>query len=203
MFKFIVIEGPCKITAQALANLASEEDVSDLLNVYDEYFDSNFECEDEPVILDSLPERGRLTNDDGDFGMEVEANMKYVSFLYQFGFPQGLPVQFNSRRHKSGITAWEDPVPFKEERISPALDKMVLHWHQLAGVHSMVRSIFTKEKDATHTTGVLVGDEVGLGKTAQAITFIAFLNQSILGDNRHVPRVLGEPFLVVSHYSES
>jgi hypothetical protein len=201
LFEFTIIEGSCKITARALANLATEEDVSDLLNVYHEYFESNFEDEDEPAIPDVLPEREQLNSDEGDFGMEAEASMKYVSLLYQFGFPTGLPAQFNSRRHRSGVTPWEDPAPFKEERIPVGLDKLTLHWDQLAGVHSILRSLFTKEKDATHTPGVLVGDEVGLGKTAQAITLIAFLNQSILGHNRHIPRVLGEFFMpIFSHF---
>lgn len=130
--------------------------------------------------------------------MEVESNMKLSTFTYQFGFPTGLPAQFNAHRHRSGITPWDDPTPFKEDPVPVCLDKLTLHWHQLAGVHSMIRSLFTKEKDATHTTGVLVGDEVGLGKTAQAITLIAFLNQSILGHNRHIPRVLGGFFFMVT-----
>lgn len=122
--------------------------------------------------------------------MEVEANMQASNFIYRFGFKSGLPIQFNTLRHTSGISPWDDPTPFAQDPIPDDLVNFNLHWHQLAGVHSIVRSIFTEKPDATHTTGVLIGDEVGLGKTAQAVTLIAFLNQSILGTNRVPPRVL-------------
>ena len=32
--------------------------------------------------------------------------MKLASFAYQFGFPTGLPAQFNNFRHRAGITPW-------------------------------------------------------------------------------------------------
>lgn len=185
-------KGLCKVSVNALRDLATEEDVTDLLLVYAEYLETHSEEEDEPPITNISPEKKQLDQDGGDFGMEAEANMRLSNFTFRFGFPSGLPVQFNTLRHRSGVSPWDDPKPFAEDPIPDDLVNFNLHWHQLAGVHSIVRSLFTEQPDATHTTGVLIGDEVGLGKTAQAITLIAFLNQSILGVNRHTPRILGE-----------
>lgn len=184
--------GLCKVSLNALRDLATEEDISDLLRFYEEYLEANIEEEDEPPITDSLLKNKTLDEDGGDFGMEVEASMSLANFNSQLGFPSGLPVQFNSLRHRSGTSPWDDPKLFEADPIPDDLLRFNLHWHQLAGVHSIIRSLFTKDPNATHTTGVLIGDEVGLGKTAQAITLIAFLNQSFLGGNRHIPRILGK-----------
>lgn len=197
-----------------MKNLATEEDVTDILNIYHEYFESNVEDEDEQPIPDSLPVKEQLNDDGGDFGMEVESTMppKALAKALAF-FKTGLPPAFNPYRHRSGTSPWDDDrlfVVLDHEIMPEYLVPMKLHWHQLAGVHSILRSIFTKEKKKAHTTGVLIGDEVGLGKTAQSITVIAFLNQLIWlqGESRGLPPVLGEPIsmncLVLSlmhHYS--
>jgi hypothetical protein len=84
-----VYQGYCKVSAQALQNLASEEDVSDLLNIYHEYFDANVEEEDEMPIPECMPSTLTTNDAEGDFG--------------QGGF----------------------------------------QWHPLAGIHSIVCSVFT------------------------------------------------------------
>ncbi|KAF8869930.1 SNF2 family N-terminal domain-containing protein [Infundibulicybe gibba] len=82
--------------------------------------------------------------------------------------------QFNKYRDPTGATtAWDSPDVFAKEPLK-------LHWHQLAGVQSVIRNTFTKEPNAEDKcSGILICDEVGLGKTALAIATIAFLNQSI------------------------
>ncbi|KXN82140.1 SWI/SNF-related matrix-associated actin-dependent regulator [Leucoagaricus sp. SymC.cos] len=176
---------------EALEQLATEEDVSDLLHVYSEYFEMDMD-ESEAPILCSVPQSEQLNACTGDMGMEQEASLTSTALVLQLGFRTNLPSQFNTHRHISGQTPWQYPDLFSENPLPPEISKLKLHWHQLAGVHSMIRSIFTATKDPGHTTGVLVGDEVGLGKTTQAITFIAFLNQIIMmQDGRHqTPPVL-------------
>ncbi|KAF5344438.1 hypothetical protein D9756_011277, partial [Leucocoprinus leucothites] len=169
--------GACKVSAKALKSLATEEDVTELLHVYHEYFEAHAEDEEEQPISDALEENRSLNDCAGDLGMEIEGKKSFVALCKALGFRTGIPVQFNNHRHRAGVSPWDDEKLFK---IEPAfLSRLSLHWHQLAGVHSIARSIFTEEKAINHTLGVLVGDEVGLGKTAQAITFIAFLNQLI------------------------
>lgn len=116
------------------------------------------------------------------------------------GFKTGVPPTFNPYRHRSGISPWDDAESFEfaPDQVMPAyLETLKLHWHQLAGVHSILRSIFTKEKDPAHTNGVLIGDEVGLGKTAQSIAVLAFLNQVIYlqSKNATIPPIIGESLL--------
>ncbi|PPR01683.1 hypothetical protein CVT26_013098, partial [Gymnopilus dilepis] len=55
-----------------------------------------------------------------------------------------------------------------------------LHWHQVAGVHSIIRNIFYPNPHPDNITGMLVADEVGLGKTCQAICVILFLVTAVL-----------------------
>jgi len=76
---------------------------------------------------------------------------------------------------------WDDQSIFNvsKNRIPSHLSILGLHWHQLAGIHSIVCTIFIATEDLSHPCGVLIGDEVGLGKTAQAIGVIAFLNMVI------------------------
>ncbi|KAF5370979.1 hypothetical protein D9615_010044 [Tricholomella constricta] len=189
--------GICKVSTVDLKGLATEEDVSDLLALYDEYFDQDAEDQDEPPISDALPDKQQLNDCGGDFGMELEAKMTPASLALSLGFKTGLPPSFNLLRDRSGISPWDDPLTFADPKADPLpcnLSKLCLHWHQLAGVHSIVRSIFTEVADPSHTTGVLVGDEVGLGKTAQAISTIAFLMQVIRlqETKRKLPRLIAK-----------
>ncbi|KXN84276.1 SWI/SNF-like matrix-associated actin-dependent regulator [Leucoagaricus sp. SymC.cos] len=191
----------CKVPEKALKILASEEDVSDLLNIYHEYFEAYKEDEADHPIAELDPDKATLLDEDGDFGMEMEAKVPTIEFWPRLGFKDGLPVSFNSHRHRAGITPWQDLSAFQLEpyEVMPEpLMRLRLHWHQVAGVHSIIRKVFAKAKDPAHTTGVLVGDEVGLGKTAQCITVIAFLNQMIFLQkyNKKLPAVVAErPFL--------
>ncbi|KAF9444080.1 hypothetical protein P691DRAFT_678274 [Macrolepiota fuliginosa MF-IS2] len=191
--------GTCKVSAKALQSMASEEDANDLLMVYQEYFETGVDEDDEPPITDILPEHRELMDKGGDFGMEAEKNLSFDKLALRLGFKTGLPPLFNTLRHRSsGISPWEDENLFNANVPHPDLIPMALHWHQLAGTHSMVRSLFTAAKDGAHTTGVLIADEVGLGKTAQSVTVIGFLNQVIWlqREGRKLPPVVAErPYL--------
>ncbi|KAJ3563513.1 hypothetical protein NP233_g8897 [Leucocoprinus birnbaumii] len=194
-------KGSCKVSLQALKNLATEEDVSELRHVYHEYFVAHVEDEDaQPLSGPSVEDRS-LNNSTGDLGMEVENTMSLSALQKALGFRTGLPMQFNKYRHRGGVTPWDDEKIFQADPPPEELEPLQLHWHQLAGVHSIVRSLFTQERDIEHTLGVLIGDEVGLGKTAQAITTIGFLNQLIYhkAHEKQLPPVLDDrPWLAGS-----
>lgn len=114
-----------------------------------------------------------------DLGIGEESGMDDETLAARLGFIKNrLPVQFNRQRHQMGITRWSNPTDF--EGTSPEhLKPLSLHWHQLAGIHSIIRNTFTAEPDTDRCTGMLLCDEVGLGKTALVIATIAFLNQSV------------------------
>ena len=78
--------GPSKVNLAALEQLATEEDVSDLLNLYNEYFDQVLEEEEEPPIPDALPEMQKLNNCGGDFGMKEERTMKPLTIAIYLGY---------------------------------------------------------------------------------------------------------------------
>jgi len=193
--RLILYTGLYKVSTVDLNALATAEDVSDLLNLYHEYFDQDAEGEDEPPIPHALPTTRQLNNCGGDFGMEIESSKTAVALALALGFKSGRPLLFNTFRHRSGVLSWDDDKLFAvSEPIPDHLSKLHLHWHQLAGVHSIVRSLFTEDKASSATLGVLVADEVGLGKSAQAITVIAFLIQVrwLQATDRKLPPLLGK-----------
>lgn len=198
--RLIAYPGPSKVNPAALQQLATEEDVSDVLNLYHEYFDQDVEDEEEPPISDAPPEQRKLNDCGGDFGMEEEAKMTSASLAISLGYRTGIPPSFNAVRDKSGITPWDHPASFSftdQDALPDNLTKLFLHWHQLAGNHSIMRSILSKVPDSSRVLGVLVADEVGLGKTAQAITVIAFFIQAVFlqQNRRKLPRILSECIL--------
>ena len=181
----------------ALKQLATEEDVSDLLNLYHEYFDQDLEEEEEPPISDALPENQKLNNCGGDFGMEEEASMTPSTLAISLGYRTGIPAHFNIIRDRSGLTPWDDPKPFSNldlDALPENVTQLRLHWHQLAGTHSIMRSILSADSNPSRVLGILVADEVGLGKTAQAISVIAFLMQAVFlqRGKRRLPRILSK-----------
>ncbi|KAJ3845884.1 hypothetical protein EV368DRAFT_89951 [Lentinula lateritia] len=116
-----------------------------------------------------------------DLGMEMESDMSPELLATSLGFlRQRLPHQFNTLRAMNGVTPWDKPMQFETEANNHRnLHPLSLHWHQLAGIYSIVRSVFTKTAVADHCTGVLVADEVGLEKTAQCLSLIAFRSQRV------------------------
>lgn len=179
---FICHSGMCKTKNTALQQLASEENVADVIALYMEFFNT-------PPTADSVD----LTNQqplpglesmltEGDPGIEIEASLSPHELSRRLGFNNGLPITFNTHRHQGGLSAWDHPGMFHADVVNQnaEMEAIVLHWHQLAGVHAIVRMLFTD--NPTSTTGeearggVLIADEVGLGKTFQAATTVAFLS---------------------------
>jgi len=123
------------------------------------------------VILDSTQLRfGDTIAPNTDLGVEKETSLSRQQMSALLGFNNAMPFQFNEYRHKNGILPWDDPKAF-EDADSPDLQKIMLHWHQLFAVHAIVRNVFTVEP-VERTPGLLIADEVGLGKTAMAIAIV-------------------------------
>jgi hypothetical protein len=192
-----------KINAKAFIGLATEGDLADLQRLYSEYFDAE-DGENEPPLSaqgesGDLQTRFQETSKGVDLGIDEESGMDPESLATQLGFVKDrLPVQFNRRRHRMGLTAWSNPSDFEgassqHENLTP----LSLHWHQLAGVHSIIRNTFTAEKDTKKCAGMLICDEVGLGKTTMVISTIAFLNQVVSSESERkgkLPPILGQYF---------
>ncbi|KAI6111419.1 P-loop containing nucleoside triphosphate hydrolase protein [Pisolithus sp. B1] len=167
--------GLSKYTRLMLEQLAKEDDVSDL----------------EAMYL-------RLANRaDTDLGVEEESSLGQEKLEYLLCFPHGRPSLFNDATHHNGFTPWQDANTFQE---SPAdLDPLKLRWHQLVGVKASIRMSFLAQPQLESKSGggLLIADEVGLGKTAQQIAFNAFVNQVAelqTSSGALPPAIAGTPF---------
>ncbi|THU81192.1 hypothetical protein K435DRAFT_809279 [Dendrothele bispora CBS 962.96] len=156
--------------------LANDADITYLRNLYMQYFESDDDSSQPPITESHEPEIPLEYILDGDLGMEEEAKMDPATLSQRLGFKNHLPYQFNSLWHCAGATPWDSPDIF-ERPDSNDLTPLRLHWHQEAGVHSILRSVFAETPQTPTCTGMLIAGEVGLGKTALCLSTIAALNQ--------------------------
>ena len=114
------------------------------------------------------------------------------------GFQSRRPFLFNSYRHAKGFSAWANPDLFEDQN-NPDLQPLLLHPHQLSGLHSVIRTSFSSSPVLKGSNGKLIADEVGLGKTAIAIATIAFLSHMSMLQlaNKQLPPILCELILTV------
>ena len=123
-------------------------------------------------------------------------------FLLDLGWGNhGLAPSMNPAFHEGGLTAWDVPGDFLATLTptQPLSDlpagwlPQSLSWSQLVGVSAIVDRLFSSTVGPS-PQGVLLADEVGLGKTAHSIALIAFLNQIIDGRGSTPP--LSDPPII-------
>jgi len=175
--------GLVKVRKDALSKLATEEEVHDLFDLYAKLIadaSEDLEASEPPLSPASTLGISFAEKVDGaDPGVEVEMRMSPAELANELGFTDTdrLPFLFNRYRHVKGFSAWKNSSLFSEDsRENPDIQPLRLHYHQLAGLHAIARKVFSKTVDADACTGVLLADEVGLGKTAVAISLICFLS---------------------------
>jgi hypothetical protein len=191
-----------------LKTLISEDDKAEVINLYVDFFSA-------PAVEDSVPlddqhatlgiQFGDKDGGHTDLGVEFEANLPPDILASNLGFSKNLPLLFNEYRHKAGFTPWqsEHETLFNPELAAknPAMDPLILYWHQIAGLHSIIRSNFSSEPVRDTTLGCLVADEVGLGKTFLSAMVIAFLSDVVtrqsmmkgsIGDSVKLPPLLSK-----------
>lgn len=181
-----------------LKSLSSEQEIEDINLMYHEHFDNPLNAIDDLPLIEREPliknPFGPLVND-ADTGTEVEALLSDEVIADNLGFVNKIPLLFNAHRHMDGHNCWANPEAFEfnVKALPPWIKKIELHWHQLAGMHAIVRAIFTPEPLPKHCTGVLIADEVGLGKTYQAATVVASLADAAMRqDGMKISRLLGQ-----------
>lgn len=173
--------------------MAKEQDVADIINLYNDFFNNSVDDDDADPIIDAKPPLSIPFGDSGDSGVEVELSMTPEQLAHNLGFRTGLPILFNDTRHTGGLTPWRAATRhlFQEKDIlrrDPAIVPLTLHWHQLAGIHAIIRKLFTAEAaTSSEVLGVLIADEVGLGKTFQIATTISFLIDLVHCQANHLP----------------
>jgi TATA-binding protein-associated factor len=178
------------------ADLANKEAVQQIVNMYLDFFHR----EDGELNLDegSIVELwNEACNDSGDMGVERMQTKTEEELCNLLSFHNGRPINWNSFRSvTNSATAWEEldeVARAKFETGGDDMQELSLLWHQLVGVASLaVKAWGTDTRHAPF--GILLADEVGVGKTAQVMAFIALLqlvNQcEVNGQSR--PPILGE-----------
>jgi SNF2 family N-terminal domain. len=160
--------------------------------IYEETFLSNVQIDGN--VLEKLSE-------------EVEVLPMNAAFQDDMGIPDDLKVLnlldlqtvlgcttegtfpgFNSHRSLCGQDPWEGA---NESESAP----LRLRWHQLIGVMVLVRLLTSAQKPVSPAQGVLIADEVGLGKSAQFMAFLSVLLHAAKADERQAtrPPALGTP----------
>ncbi|KAF8951749.1 P-loop containing nucleoside triphosphate hydrolase protein, partial [Flammula alnicola] len=192
-----------KLSKEMLRSLASEQAVQDIILLYREFFDNPLNAADDVPLVDrqkpiQIPFGDSV--DGADTGAEYEAKIPPKALATNLGFVDRIPLLFNMHRRTDGLTPWSNPEAFQFQRDPPAeLENLELHWHQLAGVHAIIRACFTPEPLDEHCAGVLVADEVGLGKTYQSATVIAFLADAVIRQVEELtvaPLLESRPYLI-------
>jgi hypothetical protein len=154
------------------ADLADESAVQQIISLYMDFF----QREDEELNLDGDTARelwNDACNDSGDMGvtdMKTKTEEELCSLL---SFQYGRPVNWNAFCSESkAVTAWDQTDDAgKFEKGGVGMTELRLLWHQLVGVAAMA----DKAWQTKAPFGILLADEVGVGKTAQVMAFISFL----------------------------
>lgn len=132
--------------------------------------------------------------DGADPGVEIEAKMTPEQLAVNLGFVDNRPFTFNEFRHNGGLTSWDSGSARLFDRVAakqnPDMIELMLHWHQMAGAHSMSRMWFTPGPEPERCLGSLIADEVGVGKTGQATAVIAILTELVMRQNSEPKRQL-------------
>jgi TATA-binding protein-associated factor len=113
-----------------------------------------------------------------DLGVENVSHLSVKALEQQLGFQDTLPPIFNPLCHSDGLNLWD----LKDSQDQNGyLERLSLHWHQLCAVLAVIQKVFLASNgDAQACTGVLIADEVGLGKTAVGMALIALMANAVV-----------------------
>jgi hypothetical protein len=180
--------------AAQFQSLANENDIEEILSLFE-----SLNAPSEEISFDSLDFIGTdsangIAEDDEDLGVKLEKTKSYKELTAALGLDGDgrLQVLFNEARHVGGYTPWSpDHKKLFEDFLKgdPHADLRTirLHWHQVAGVHATIRKIFTMEPSSSNPAGILIADEVGLGKTFLSITVSGWIIQLAMAQSLESP----------------
>ncbi|KAG6914234.1 hypothetical protein DXG01_001539, partial [Tephrocybe rancida] len=131
------IPAPIRVSAGTLKSISTQENVDDVINLYNELFAT-------PVNDDPLQDQLKTiavsltpSPDGKDPGVEVECTMSPMELAVLLAFPDGNPLLFNTYRHRGRLNTWINKetealfIPAAAE-MNPDMVPLRLHWHQLA-----------------------------------------------------------------------
>ena len=182
--------------------LLSAEEVQSFVDSYIERFDNQADVASYVPILDHYENCASSLSEavlEEDTGVEIERQLTPQQLCASLGFTGNSSPLFNSKRRLDGLNVWSNPEAFdlnNVDNLSNLVD-LELFWHQLAGAHATIRHCLTKDPVPSHCAGVLICDEVGLGKTYMSATIIAFfidvfIRQQTTADCKVLPAIFGK-----------
>jgi hypothetical protein len=173
------------------ADLAKPEEVRQTISLYTDYF----EREGGELFHDNGEAPGawdKVVEDLGDMGVDDMKGGTTEELSNLLGFVDARPVNWNNFRSKDNlVSGWDTSasadVRQKSEHGGPDMDELRLLWHQLCGIAAIVDRVWTGE-ETPGVHGVLLADDVGVGKTAQVMGVIAFLQLVFKLEEQGLPR---------------
>ncbi|KAG0693276.1 hypothetical protein DFH29DRAFT_1007449 [Suillus ampliporus] len=157
-------------------SLAAAGDVDLIWPMYVQLFEViPTEAEGLRLNLDLGDETGHdAWNSSDDLGVDSFRHLDDATLNHLLHFPDGRPALFAEFRSQTGKCAWDDPASKDFVQGNPDMQPLSLLWHQRVGIASLVDKFWLSEETSAGVPGVLVADEVGVGKTALIMGTIAF-----------------------------
>jgi hypothetical protein len=176
---FGLLIGVSKANPQIYMSLATKEDVEELEDLYRKLLTRQpGEEAEEPLDIPVQTSIAMQDVSNADIGVGNVSHFSVKALEQQLGFQDTLPPVFNLFRHSDGLNPWD--VKDSQDQ-KGRLERLSLHWHQLCAVLAVVQKVFSaSDGDAELCTGILIADEVGLGKTAVGMALIAFMANAVV-----------------------
>jgi hypothetical protein len=158
-------------------SLVAAGDVEEIWALYVQLFETEPGSLEAPQDEEDIENSGRAAwlADSEDLGVDGWREMDNDKLNHLLQFPGGKPALFAEYRSKTGLCAWDEASASKFVEDNEDMEPLALLWHQRVGVAAMVDKIWSAKKSDDEVPGILIADEVGVGKTALTMGFIAFL----------------------------
>ncbi|KAG2124639.1 hypothetical protein DEU56DRAFT_916989 [Suillus clintonianus] len=101
-----------------------------------------------------------------DLGVEGFSNMDDAQLNHLLQFPGGRPALFAEFRSQGGKCAWDKAVSSDFIEGNTDMQPLSLLWHQRVGVAALADKMWLKKENSGGVPGILVADDVGVGKMA-------------------------------------
>ncbi|KAG2136443.1 hypothetical protein DEU56DRAFT_756348 [Suillus clintonianus] len=156
-------------------SLSAAGDVDLIWPVYVQLF-RTIQTEPEPPAVDfGGAEDDSVWGHSNDLGVETYRNHTDAALNALLHFTGGRPPLFAPLRSIRRKCAWDAEAEEEFVKENEDMVPLSLLWHQRVGIASIVEKMWLEHDDPEGVPGMLVADDVGIGKTAMVMGTIAFL----------------------------
>ena len=156
-------------------DLASFADVTDVWVMLEQHFSNDPGHEDRVDLTRAAVEETDNLFGRGDLGVQKYSGYDDKTLDRILGLVQGRSVLFNRTQYDDPSKNFWDNVESHPADASALMHPLHLLWHQKVGLAKMIDHFWSTDLLEPGTpTGIILADEVGLGKTAQVMAFLAF-----------------------------